>query len=311
MNRYITIDGGTTNTRVCLVEDKKIVDSVKFSNGETVSVEGRKAYADAIRDAIKQILQKNSLAEADICRILASGSTITSEFGLYPLEHAVVPVGIETLKQTAVEVTLAEITSIPFVFVRGVKTACNALEDADMMRGEEAELIGLLREGGDSCAYLLMGSHTKIVRTDSVGNITDIRTMLTGELAQSVAQNTILKHSFSLAEAKLEKEHLIEGYLYCREHGVSEALFKARVLKNIFGASEDAAYSFYMGVILCGDVENTCKLKPSKAVVGGNKKLKDAICILLESCTKIPTEKLSAKEVEAAVPMGLIKIYEY
>ena len=311
MNRYITIDGGTTNTRVCLVEGKRIADSVKFSNGETVSAEGRKAYADAIRDAIKQILQKNRLVEADMCHVLATGSTITSEFGLYPLEHAVVPAGIEKLKQTAVEVTLSEITSVPFLFVRGVRMACNTLEDADMMRGEETELIGILREGEDSCAYLLMGSHTKIVCTDAMGNITDIRTMLTGELAQSVAQNTILKHSFSLAEAKLEKEHLIAGYRYCREHSVSEAFFKARVLKNMFGASADAVYSFYMGVILCGDVENTCKLKPSKVVVGGNKKLKDAICILLESCTNIPTEKLSEKEVEAAIPMGLIKIYEY
>ena len=54
-------------------------------------------------------------------RILASGM-ITSEFGLCLLEHLIAPCGMGELAASMHEVVLEDISKIPFVFARGVKT---------------------------------------------------------------------------------------------------------------------------------------------------------------------------------------------
>ena len=68
---------------------------------------------------------------------------ITSEFGLYNLPHITVPAGIKELYDAMKEVTIPEISEIPFVFIPGVKVTGEGLHKTDMMRGEETELVGL------------------------------------------------------------------------------------------------------------------------------------------------------------------------
>ena len=181
---------------------------------------------------------------------------------------------------------------------------------SDMMRGEEAELMGIASERDGECIYMLMGSHTKIIETDKEGRITSFCTMLTGELTESVVNNTILKNSVSFENTELQCDYLKKGYEYCKERGVNEALFKVRILRNLFSATESEVYSFFMGVILCGDIEYVMRKKTKKVVVGGNKKLRKAISMLLEACYDGKTICLSDKEVEESVSAGLIKIYE-
>lgn len=305
MRNYITIDAGTTNTRISIVSDGNIVDTLKVSSANDIE-----SYKTAVRNKINEILEKNTYKEDDIIRILATGTMITSELGIYPLEHTVVPVNIQKLKRESREVLIPEISNIPFVVVRGVKTECDALESADMMRGEESELMGIISEGDEKCVYMLMGSHSKIVKTDDNGNIVDICTMLTGELAEAVSKNTILKHSVFFEGSVLDKEYIKKGYNYCREKGINETLFKVRILKNIFNQTNSQVYSFFMGAILCGEVEYVLNSKVKKIVIGGNKYLKEAVAMLLEEYMDGKIECLSKEEVDASVSAGLVKIFE-
>ena len=69
MANYITVDGGTTNTRVSLVIDGKIFETKKNSVGARAGIDGTSAQRIFIRDAIKEMLSDASLKETDIPHI--------------------------------------------------------------------------------------------------------------------------------------------------------------------------------------------------------------------------------------------------
>lgn len=309
MANYITIDGGTTNTRISIVSGGKIIDTLKFNVGARSGIDNKELLVETVREGIKNILHSNDLDESNIHRILASGM-ITSEFGLCSLPHTTLPAGISELKASSKEMVLSEISSIPFVFIRGVKTSCEDLENADIMRGEETELMGLISEGDGECVYVLPGSHSKIIKTDSLGRITDFSTMLSGELAVAVAENTILKASLNYFGAALFKDDLIKGYRYCEKHGINNALFKVRILSTEFNAPKDEIYSFYMGAILCDEIKYILKMNCKIIVIAGKKEFREAIYLLLKEFSNSNVIALSDEVVASSVSKGMIRIYE-
>ena len=306
MKNYITIDGGTTNTKISIVSDGKIIDTLK-----TRSISDTENYKIIVKDKINELLKKTGYEEKDIIRILISGTMATSEFGLYPLDYVLTPANIEILKRESCEVSMPEISTIPFVVIRGVKTNGDSLDKVDAMRGEESELAGIMSANDKSCVYMLMGSHTKIITTDDNGNIVDICTMLSGELIEAVSKLTILKNSLVFEGSTLDSEYIKKGYNYCSEKGLNEALFKVRVLKNIFQETNSRIYSFFLGAILHGEVQYILNSGAKKIVVGGNKFLKEAVFMLLKEYAQGDIMCLSDDVVENAVSLGLVKIFEY
>jgi len=304
---YITIDGGTTNTRIYLVKNGKITDTQKANIGAKKAIGNNEILKQNIKQGIKEILKKNNMCESDIERILASGM-ITSEFGLVNLPHITTPAGISDLHRTMYETVFNDISSIPFVFVRGVKTNSKNLENCDMMRGEETELMGLFCGEG---VYILPGSHSKIINAEKNGNITDFKTMLTGEMIASLSKNTILKDSVDIKTAKIDIEYLLKGFEFCKQNGINNSLFKVRILKNMFSANPSQVYSFFLGVVLQGEVEIILSQKPKRIIIGGKKQLKDALTIILEKLSSAKIIKVEDAKADYASTFGLIKIYEF
>lgn len=306
MYNYITIDGGTTNTRISIVSDGKIIDTLKIKSDSNTE-----KYKIVIKDNINELLKKNGFEEKDIIRILITGTMATAEFGICPLDYVVTPVNIKMLKKESCEVVIPEISDIPFVVIRGVKTKGDSLDKVDTMRGEESELAGIMSVNDKSCVYMLMGSHSKIITTDDNGNIVDICTMLSGELIEAVSKLTILKNTLVFEESTLDSEYIKKGCNYCFEKGFNEALFKVRLLKTVFQESNSRIYSFFLGAILHGEVEYILNSDAKKIVVGGNKFLKDAAFMLLKEYVQCDVMCLSDEVVENAVPLGLVKIFEH
>ena len=91
------------------------------------------------------------------------------------------------------------------VIVPGVKTEGETIADADMMRCEETELIGLMEHLESAAVYVLPGSHSKLIHVDGAGRIVDFTTMLTGEMIAALSQNTILKDAIYLAGTRLDE----------------------------------------------------------------------------------------------------------
>ena len=310
MTNYIVIDGGTTNTRINLVQNGTVTDTLKLHQGARSAIDGREALSQAISEGIKAVLAKNSLEESDIKRILASG-LITSEFGLYKVDHIVAPAGVSELHLNMREVTLPNISPIPFVFVSGVKTACDSLENADMMRGEETELMGIISETGEDAVYVLPGSHSKIIFTDSEGRIINFHTMLTGEMTAALSQYTILKDAVRLGECVTDVEYLVKGYRYAQKNGINEALFKTRILKNLFGATHDQAYSFFCGAVLSGEIDRIIAMGAKKVYIGGRTEIKEQLTALLSLSNGMTVLSIDEKTAAEATVKGILKIYEY
>ena len=309
MRRYITIDGGTTNTRLYLVEDGKVTDSVSLGTGSK-NAESKAILTKRVREGIGQILTAHGLAETDICCILASGM-ITSEFGLCTLAHTVLPAGIAELREAAAEVTLPEISSVPFFFIGGVKSVGDRLEDCDLMRGEETELVGILTPEDGACVYVLPGSHSKLIRVDGHGRICDFKTMLTGEMIAALSAHTILASSVNIAEGELFCPALFEGYRYAEAHGVNEALFKTRVLTNVFMKDAAYTYSFFLGAVLQGEIRAILAMPEERIVIGGRKQLRRAMAHLLSAVSDKRITEPDDDTVDSSTARGAVRIFEY
>ena len=308
MSAYITIDGGTTSTRVNLLENGKVTDTIKLNIGARASIGNREQYVGEIKRAVDEIVMRNK-AEC-IEKILASGM-ITSEFGLCNLPHIKAPVGIFELHESMHETTISEISNIPFVFVRGVKIESQNFASFDMMRGEETELMGVMSEEYGECIYVLPGSHSKIIKTDANGRIVSFSTMLTGEMIASLSQGTILKDAVDITTSEVSLEYLLMGYDYTQSAGINKALFKARVLKNSFERSKEEVYSFFMGTILCDEILNIINEEAKTVVIGGREQIKRAMALLLKAKSDKNVIELDEKTVGSSTSVGLVKIYEY
>ena len=307
MTRLIAIDGGTTNTRLMLLEDGEITDSLSLSVGAGANAKAAGTLQNAVREAIGNLLERNGLKEENIERILASGM-LTSELGLYTVPHLTAPVSLADLKSGMREVRL-DLSSIPFLFAAGVKTEGEDLSELDMMRGEECELVGLFDGIPASAAVLLPGSHSKIILTDEQARIVGIKTMLTGEMLAVLSGETLLRGSFSLSEARLLPEVLEEGFLYADTHGLGDALFKVRVLKLRRDYTPDMLYSFFLGAVLRDEVKAVLNMHPKSIYVGGKAQLRLPLMLLLAPRTDAVLTALDDALVKQSTAKGLLKLY--
>ena len=306
MADYVTIDGGTTNTRINLIASEKIVDTVKLSVGARLGLDNKSEYKSSIKQGIDELLSRNGVAAPEA--IICSGM-ITSEGGLREIPHISAPAGIEELSRALVRVQIPEISDIPFVFIPGVKLSGEELSENDMMRGEETELYGLCDKPLRDTLYLLPGSHTKLIRTDGEGRITSFSTSLTGEMVAALSEGTILSGSVNIRDTALDESYLKAGCEYAAKQGISSALFKVRILDKALGRSADEVYSFFLGVILSSDCNSILSLPESTVVIGGKAALKNAFALLLwESGKKIIV--VDDETVEKATVHGAMKIYE-
>ncbi|MBE6628610.1 MAG: hypothetical protein E7629_06765 [Ruminococcaceae bacterium] len=308
MRYFITVDGGTTNTRVALVKEEQILETKRIALGARAGIDGKKPLAEALKDAIAQLLKTHGVAEAEVECILASGM-ITSEYGLCTLPHLLLPAGLKELHNGMKKVVLKEISPIPFCFIPGVKVLGEDFLSSDMIRGEETELMGILDRSFGDCVYVLPGSHSKVIKTNRDGKIENFSTLLSGEMAQALSENTILRGAVELSVDSINEEYLKKGYFYCREHGINQGLFKVRILKVLFGGSPEEAYSFFLGAVLCGEVGEILRYDAETVVVGGKRQLREALATILNEIGSMRVITLTEDEVQSSVTRGMLRIY--
>jgi len=308
MAHYITLDGGTSTTRISLCKDFKIMGTKKLAIGVRSAIDNKPLLEEKIKAGITELLAENSITEEDVHRIFASGM-ISSEFGLCPLEHATIPISIYELKNTAREICIDKISSIPFVFVRGIKKLAKNPLECDVIRGEETEIAGIFDTRYGGSVYILPGSHSKVVRVNSQGIITDFSTLMTGEMIFALSESTILKDAVDLSCDEISDEYLLLGYRYANEVGINKALFKARILKNLHGISKNKVYSYFIGVVICDEIREILKYDEDTVIIGGKSQLKVATGKILQAVSNKRVVVLSDKEVDESVSRGLLKIF--
>lgn len=296
---WITIDGGTTNTRIVLWDEQgKMAASCKSETGVRITaIEGSPAsLKKAVKEGIEQVCETAGITWEEVERIAASGM-ITSNMGLVEIPHIAAPAGIEELRAAAKTVLLPDVCPLPITFVPGVKNSLpvvdlNHFEQMDMMRGEEVETIGMLHhlEAGKPYLLILPGSHTKFVSVDEKGRITGCLTTITGELLQVITCNTLIADAVDkqfVSEATYDREMMLTGYHTAAKAGIGRACFSARILNTFAEKDKRKLANYLLGAVFQNDMS---AIKGSDAiqihtdtvaVVAGKNPLRQALCDLL------------------------------
>ncbi len=311
-NILLAIDGGTTNTRLTLVRDGRILGRTKLSVGvrDTAGI-GRDGYALAIRKGLDALLCGAGIDESSLCAMAASGM-ITSASGLCEVSHVASPAGESELCRGAVRMAVPEISDRPILFIPGVKSIpaspdSGRLGSMDIMRGEETEILGLQALTGVQGEWtaVLPGSHMKIVSVDETGRITDFSTSLSGELMRAAAEHTILSQTVAGGyPRRADSAWLMRGFELAGELGINEALFKVRVAGNFLtGTTKEELYSFLMGCVLYGDVMRIRK-RSGRILIAGSEPIRGALaCLLGGQC-----EVIADEAAENAAALGAARI---
>jgi 2-dehydro-3-deoxygalactonokinase len=250
---FFHLDSGTTNTRLRLMRDSQIVWTAALEVGaRDVAAKGRASLLDAVATLLSQ---GESAAPAGTT-VLASGM-ITSNLGLLEVPHLLAPAAPNDLAAGIVRHYFPELGR-DIHFIPGVKTLpteLNAatLHEADVMRGEEVEAIGLRAllalEGPATLVHY--GSHHKVIDCDAAGRVLGSRTSPTGEAYLALSQNTILRGSVvSLEEVRtIDYAAWREGLDASLRHGFGRALFMVRLSEQVAKQSRERATAFMLGVL--------------------------------------------------------------
>lgn len=294
----LTIDTGTTNTRISLWRDASVIAQAHSEVGvrDTAITGSRLALQQAVRDAIASALSQAGMIPHQVDLALASGM-ITSNLGLHELPHVPVPAGLNELAQRMACVTLPDVFCQPIWFVPGVRNAVPDIglhncEAMDMMRGEEVEVMGALArlELNGPALLMLPGSHSKFVSIDDKNRITGCVTTLAGELLHILTHNTILTKSLDAAFAsEINPGMLLAGAASSQKLGLGRACFNVRILEQFTHVERNDRANFLLGAVLGGDL---LTLKNSSAihmwpdmpvVIAGKPVLKEALALLLKN----------------------------
>jgi 2-dehydro-3-deoxygalactonokinase len=203
-----TIDCGTTNTRVYIVDENGTVlkrASKKIGVRETAISGNNKALKEGIREVFYQALDEAGIKESEVSCILSSGM-ITSELGLIEIPHIWAPCNINALAENITPYHDEEVfpPSIPFYFIRGIKNpfdpktiTMEQVGTLDFMRGEEVQIAGLLEnpEVKLPCIVMILSSHTKFAAIDEKHNILGSVTTLSGQLYEAILAETFVGKS--------------------------------------------------------------------------------------------------------------------
>lgn len=316
----IIIDCGTTNSRLRLTtgEEEHLTDIIKLEAGiRNAAIDGNKdKLIKALQEGIQMLLHRNNLTASDVTGMAASGM-ITSNIGLHEVPHVKAPAGLMDFVQNADLVRMEEFLHIPCLFIPGMKTESEVINDSDVMRGEEVETFGLLKMKNPSGAGLVIlpGSHTKFVFVNEERQLTSSYTTLAGELLKAVQSETILADSLEtpLIQSFIPDD-VERGFEAAEEFGVTRALFHIRLLhlRGIDNANQRANY--LAGVIFYEDVkalqQQLTKYPEMKWVmVGGSAPLKNIFIHLLKKiAVNLDIVEVEEDVSEQAAFQGAIEI---
>lgn len=216
---YITIDCGTTNSRVYVVDEtgKIYARAAKKVGVRNTSMTGsRDCLEQGLHETIGRAIAESGIRPEQIRAILSSGM-ITSEIGLCELPHLTAPCDTGRLADNIVRVDDLHLTDydIPVYFVRGIKNAMpetaenpfSLVGNLDFMRGEETQIAGLLAHGDFPlpATVTVLSSHTKFIPVGSRGEILGSLTTTSGQIREAILSQTFVGKSVEKREHAEEK----------------------------------------------------------------------------------------------------------
>ncbi|MDC0983296.1 2-dehydro-3-deoxygalactonokinase [Amylibacter sp.] len=261
---WIAVDWGTTHLRAWAMSNVgKIL-------GSAISQEGMANLStETFEPALLKIIL-NWLVDGETTTVVSCGM-VGSRQGWVEAPYQEVP--CEPLQNAKFARVTTQDSRIAFFVVPGIKQK----SPADVMRGEETQIAGLLVQepefDGVAC---LPGTHTKWVRI-SAGEVINFSTYLTGELFSLLSSKSTLRHSVAQTgwDAIAFKNAIYDAIT--KPSGIAAKLFllrsealiselspetaRARLSGYLIGLELDAARQYWLGqkVVIIGEekISNT------------------------------------------------------
>lgn len=211
VSRYLAADWGSTNLRLWLVEEGKAVSQAASPLGIT------RMQGQSFPEVLRGLMQQMGIAPVDVTRVYIAGMA-GSNVGWKQADYLSCPVALNTLGLSLTPVDPgwpAQAGIIPGVCVPGPQAA-------DVMRGEETQLLGALQDGTCSL-FVLPGTHSKwaLVENDMIRSFV---TVMTGELFD------VLRHHSLLGRGLPEGEPVPQAF----DDGVHAGLQASDTMTELF-----------------------------------------------------------------------------
>ena len=265
MDKHILCcDWGTTSFRLRLVERQNYEVLAEYLTKDGVAGTYRNwkeqdelsrfdFYAAILKNSIKELAKKTSFM-LDTIPLIVSGMA-SSSIGMEELPYAELP--FESNGSQASVRVFKDFNGMdaPLLLVSGLKS------HEDVMRGEEAQLIGFLKlneitiQGSEKIVFVFPGTHSKhIVVQDRF--VTDFHTYMTGEIFNIMTEHSILKDSVnSSSDSDLKNQESSKAFLKGVEiSGTSALLHSLFTVRTgqLFGQFTKEQNSFYLSGLLIG-----------------------------------------------------------
>ena len=250
MDRFVSVDWGTSRLRVRLVERAggKILASTESDLGVAVvaaagpSAERAQRFDAALEDALAGLPS----AEDPEIPVVISGMA-SSSIGWCELPYADTPFSLDGSGARAR--TLSAFRSgRPIHLLAGVRT------ETDVMRGEETEAMGLWHRwraagGGGNPMFVLPGTHSKHLSVAD-GAVESITTFMTGELFAVAGRHTVLRHTVAPDADHFDEAAFRRGVEKAQTLPLAAALFQTRSLSLLGQLPEGCGSSFLSGILI-------------------------------------------------------------
>lgn len=190
---------------------------------------------------------------------------LTSDLGILEVPHLTAPVSMKNYQEHLVRVHLPEVFSKEIVLIPGIKNtlsnpeSLDSLRTFDIMRGEETETYALIEQYGSdqNTIYILPGSHNKYVFIDENCTVLATSTTLSGELLNSIVNDTIVASSVNHGFPSMEHYNLEMIQYGCEMHrkeGFGRALFLTRLFDRFGSQSKYNLQNYVLGIVLESDL---------------------------------------------------------
>ena len=281
MNNYIvSCDWGTSEFRLRLIN---IAEDIVV--GEIISSEGvlnihnrwaadsqkitlKKFYLELLLKQIELLLESNSTDFKDV-PIIISGMA-SSSIGIEELPYANIPFALDG--KNAVLKFMEKNADFPYdlLLISGVR------EIADVMRGEETQMIGIaqmveLMKLTEDAICIFPGTHSKHIKISN-GNIVSFKTYITGELFQLLSTKSVLKGSVSNEhnDKVMDEMNLKSFYKGIEQSGnngnLLNKLFSVRT-NDLFDLLSHQENFFYLSGLLIGCEIRSLEQEPSAQII--------------------------------------------
>jgi 2-dehydro-3-deoxygalactonokinase len=270
---FIAVDWGTTNRRGYLLEPGgRMTDEMEDDQG--ILAVGKGGFDRAVGDFHARLGDKP----------LLMAGMIGSNRGWVEAPYVPCPAGLPELAASLKWVVPGRIAIVP-----GVSFLSD--ERADVMRGEEVQILGAYAEGlvPADATICHPGTHNKWIGLED-GRITSFRTIMTGELF-----NLLKEHSI-LADLLKERAGVDEGFQAGVRHGLgnedlTSELFSVRARVLLGQAPRERAASYTSGLLIGTDLRIGLASAPEgEIVVMGRPELTSLFAAALRIAGRMPRE---------------------